>query len=205
MIPAHFTVAKNIILAEIPFFLALYLFVVAKTRTWLWWILCAVFIAFLPNAAYTLTDIIHFIGAVQSGTHSIAYLVFVLFPIYLLYMVINFQFYVISIQLAHNYIKQEGYLKLAKWFIPLIHFACAIGVYLGRVQRLESRNLFEKPLLVMKDVWVDMTNLHSLSLILLFFALFYGLYAIFAHINQRIWDKQFAPYWHAMQRVKQTS
>lgn len=204
MIPAHFTVAKNIVLAEIPFFLALYLFVIAKTRTALWWILCLVFIAFLPNSAYTLTDIIHFIGAVQEGKHSWAYLAFVLLPLYLLFMIVNFQFYVISIMLAQNYIRKEGYIRLAKWFIPLIHFACALGVYLGRVQRLESKNIIEKPLSVLKDVYIDLTSLPSLSLIIVFFVVFYGLYEVFAAVNRRIWKARFARYWDAIQEVKKT-
>lgn len=203
MIPAHFTVAKNLVLAEIPFFLSIYLFVIAKHRTFWWWVLCAVFIAFLPNAAYVLTDIIHFVGAVQEGKHSLWYLVLVLFPIYIFYIALNFQFYVISVMLAQRYIIKEGYSTLGKWFTPAIHFLCAIGVYLGRIERLNSQNLFEKPIMVVKDVIGDLTHLSSFALILLFFALFYGLYLLFAHFNMRIWNKKLAKYWQAIQAVKE--
>lgn len=202
MIPAHFTVAKNFVLAEIPLFLALYLFVFAKHRSWLWWILCAVFIAFLPNAAYVLTDIIHFIGAVQEGKHSTIYLILVLFPIYIFYIALNFEFYVISIMLAQQYIIKEGYPKLAKWFIPLIHILCAIGVYLGRINRLNSRDLFEQPIIIIKDLIGDLTHFLSFALILFFFLLFYGFYLVFAQMNILFWRRKLSKYWQAIMQVR---
>ncbi|MCY7295643.1 DUF1361 domain-containing protein [Alteromonas sp. a30] len=202
IIPAHFTVAKNILLAEIPVFLALYLFVFAQKRSIIWWLMCVTFVGFLPNAAYTLTDIIHFIGAIQSEAHSWVYLTFFLFPIYLLFIFINFQFYVVSIMLAQHYIQQEANNRLAKWFIPIIHFACAVGVYLGRIQRLESRAIMEKPITVLRDVAADFTHFPSVLLILFFFILFYGLYLLFAILNRYLWHRYCSPYWQAIEAVK---
>src|SRR5262245_32830462 len=56
--------AWNTMLAVIPFVLALTLFVPAsrRPRTPFWWIGLAAFVAFLPNAPYVLTDIIHLRG-----------------------------------------------------------------------------------------------------------------------------------------------
>ncbi|XOV80128.1 MAG: DUF1361 domain-containing protein [Aestuariibacter sp.] len=188
MTPAHFTVAKNIILAEIPFFLAVYLFVFARHRSLLWWCLAAVFVAFLPNSAYTVTDIIHFIAAAQDPKFESWYVYSVLLPLYLLYMVINFEFYVISIMLAQQYIGRHWTEGLAKLWVPVIHLLCAVGVYLGRVQRLNSTDIIERPLVVFHDLIVDLTSWHAILLTLGFFILFYGLYLPFCKLNRYLWQ-----------------
>lgn len=187
MTPPHFTVAKNIILAEIPFFLSLYLFVIARQRSLLWWLLAAVFVAFLPNSAYTVTDIIHFVAAIQDPAYSALYTWLVLLPLYLLYMVVNFQFYVISIMLAEQYIRREWSAKLALWWVPIIHGLCALGVYLGRVQRLNSTDIIERPLSVVRDLVVDFTSWHAITITVGFFVLFYGLYQPLSRLNCYLW------------------
>ncbi|MGL4883991.1 MAG: DUF1361 domain-containing protein, partial [Waterburya sp.] len=54
----------NLFLAFIPLALSFWLFVRRNIkRSLLWWIGLVVFIAFLPNAPYLLTDIIHLIDA----------------------------------------------------------------------------------------------------------------------------------------------
>lgn len=202
MTPVHFSVAKNIILAEIPFILAIYLFVIANQRNVLWWLLCAVFIAFLPNAAYTLTDIIHFIAAVKSPDYSSLYVFGVMLPLFVLYMFVNFQFYVISIMLAQHYIGKNWGQTIAIWFVPAIQFLCAIGVYLGRVQRLNSTDIATNPLIVFKDLYLDLTSLHPLMIIIGFFVLFYVMYLIFSKLNTKIWNAKFAKYWHAIEAMR---
>ena len=188
-VPVHFTVVINFILAFIPFVLAFYLFKVSHHRNVLWWLLSLVFIAFLPNSAYVLTDIIHFIAAVKSPQISDAYLIFVLIPFYSLFLLINFEFYVISIQWAEQYLKhfQQGF--LSKAFIPIIHLLAAIGVYLGRFQRLESSDIIHHPIIVFRDVLVDISGGKSLVIIMALFLLFYSLYEVFSRVNNAIKGK----------------
>ena len=58
----------NLFLAFIPLGLSFWLFRwQTKSRSLLWWIGLIVFIAFLPNAPYLLTDIIHLIEAIRAG------------------------------------------------------------------------------------------------------------------------------------------
>jgi len=53
----------NLFLAFIPLMLSFWLFLKrSKKRSLLWWIGLIIFIVFLPNAPYLLTDIIHLIG-----------------------------------------------------------------------------------------------------------------------------------------------
>ncbi len=184
--PVHFTVLINIGLAFIPFALAYYLFKGSRQRGFLWWPLSLVFIAFLPNSAYVLTDIIHFIAAAKSPDISLTYLIMVLVPLYLIYMVVNFEFYVLSIKWAHQYIKQKQWLLLAKVFIPAMHFLCAIGVYLGRFQRLESADIIRHPTIVFTDVSVDLLHVKSALIITALFILYYAFYQLFLYLNEKI-------------------
>ncbi len=202
MVTPHFTVAKNIILAQIPFFIAIYLFILARKRSLIWWLLAAVCLAFLPNSAYTITDVIHFIAATKEPSYSVWYVYLVLLPGYLLYMFVNFQCYTLSIQMAQAYIRQHWGNTPATWFIPVVHFLCAIGVYLGRVQRLNTTDIATDPLIVFKDLYYDLTHLHPLMMIVGFFVLFYLLYLAFAAFNMHIWDKHLAKYWQAIQKVR---
>jgi uncharacterized membrane protein len=188
-VPVHFTVVINFILAFIPFVLAFYLFKVSHHRSVLWWLLSLVFIAFLPNSAYVLTDIIHFIAAVKSPKISDTYLIFVLIPFYSLFLLINFEFYVISIQWAEQYLKHLQQGLLSKAFIPIIHLLAAIGVYLGRFQRLESSDIIHHPIIVFRDVLVDISGGKSLVIIMALFLLFYSLYEVFSRVNNAIKGK----------------
>lgn len=188
-VPVHFTVVINFILAFIPFVLAFYLFKVSHHRTVLWWLLTLVFIAFLPNSAYVLTDIIHFVAAVKSPDISTAYLLLVLVPFYTIFLLVNFEFYVISIQWADNYLKQMNQGLLSKLFVPSIHFLAAIGVYLGRFQRLESTDIIHHPIIVFRDVLVDISGGKSLLIIIGLFVLFYALYEVFSRINNKFAEK----------------
>ena len=185
-VPVHFTVVINFILAFIPFVLAFYLFKVSHHRSVLWWLLSLVFVAFLPNSAYVLTDIIHFIAAVKSPDISIAYLLLVLVPFYIIFLLVNFEFYVISIQWADRYLKHLNQGFLSKAFVPIIHLLAAIGVYLGRFQRLESSDIIHHPIIVFRDVLVDISGGKSMLIIIALFLLFYSFYEVFSRVNNVI-------------------
>jgi uncharacterized membrane protein len=58
----------NLLLAAIPVLLAWVLFRPARRRAALWWLGLAVFVAFLPNAAYVLTDAVHLMARTFSGS-----------------------------------------------------------------------------------------------------------------------------------------
>ncbi len=185
-VPVHFTVVINFILAFIPFILAFYLFKVSHHRSALWWLLALVFVAFLPNSAYVLTDIIHFIAAVKSPNISTPYLLLILVPFYTIFLLVNFEFYVISIQWADKYFAQVKRGLLSKAFAPTIHLLAALGVYLGRFQRLESSDIIHRPIIVFRDVLIDISGGNSLLIIIGLFLLFYGLYEVVSRVNNTV-------------------
>jgi len=189
MVPVHFTIVTNVVLAFIPFVLAIYLFKLSTQRNLLWWLLTVVFVAFLPNSAYVLTDIIHLLSAIKSPEISSAYLFFVLIPFYFIYLIINFEFYVLSVQFAQQYINKLNINWLAKLFIPAITLLSALGVYLGRFQRLESTDILQQPLMVFKDALLDLSHQSSALIIVGLFTGYYLLYYLVSHENKRWWRK----------------
>lgn len=195
-IPVHFTVMINIGLAVIPLILALMIFkkfnkpesFISKL---LWWLLCACFIAFLPNSAYALTDIIHFFAAVKSPEITLTYLLLVLVPFYLIYMLFCFECYVLSVQWSNSYFQASSLAKskigfIVKHYQMIIHFLTAIGVYLGRFQRLESADIVRNPWIVLQDVASDITHIKSLGIILLLFITFVVTSNIMIIINNKL-------------------
>ncbi len=55
----------NLFLAFIPLALSVWLFRFRRGSSWLWWLGFLVFYAFLPNAPYLLTDVIHLIDDIR--------------------------------------------------------------------------------------------------------------------------------------------
>ena len=189
MVPVHFTIVTNVVLAFIPFALAIYLFKISRQRSVLWWLLAVVFVAFLPNSAYVLTDIIHLLAAIKSPEVSRTYLLLVIVPFYLIYLIISFEFYVLSVQFAQQYINKLNISWLAKLFIPAITLLSALGVYLGRFQRLESTDILQQPLMVFKDTLLDLSHQSSALIIVGLFIGYYLLYYLVSHENKRWWRK----------------
>ncbi|MBD1844867.1 DUF1361 domain-containing protein [Cyanobacteria bacterium FACHB-63] len=183
----------NLFLAVIPLVLSVLLFrqvqlgnstlallggaIERRHRSPLWWLGVAVFIAFLPNAPYILTDIIHFVRWVQEGA-SIWTVALVYVPLFFLFLFAGFEAYVMSLLNVGYYLKQRG---LRRYIFPVelsIHLLSAIGVYLGRFLRFNSWNLLTH--------WTDVTNsvfeavlakepLLTIALTLIIFTVLYAL------------------------------
>ncbi|MBP0020357.1 MAG: DUF1361 domain-containing protein [Cyanobacteria bacterium SBLK] len=138
-------IALNLFLAFIPLALSIWLFKIAKSRSWFWWLGLLTFIAFLPNAPYVLTDTIHLINFIRSG-YSIWIITLILIPQYMLFITAGFGAYVISIMNLGDYLKQQG---KSRFIIPcelILHFLSATGIFLGRFQRFNSWDFLTKPM-----------------------------------------------------------
>lgn len=148
----------NLFLAFIPLLLSLLLFRWHRgSRTVLWWLALLVFIAFLPNAPYLLTDIIHLIRATRSGYSAWVLVVFVI-PIHVTAIFLGIEAYVLSVLNQGYYLRRQG---VGKFLIPaelLIHVLCAIGVYLGRFIRFNSWDLVTRPDMVLLTTLNEVTS-----------------------------------------------
>lgn len=187
----HFHLGWNLFLALVPLVLALWLFRHTERRGWLWWPLLFVFILFLPNAAYTLTDIIHFIDEVRFSEPelpewTVAYIVI---PKYVLFIFLGFQAHVISLMLFGDYLH---WIHRKRWIIPMetaLNFLCSIGVFWGRYLRFNSWDIVTGPQrLAAQAIRSFVANNFGTLMIIRYFVIITALYYLVKLIDLAVWD-----------------
>lgn len=159
----------NLFLAVIPLGLSVWLFRwQVFDRSPIWWLLLLVYIAFLPNAPYLLTDIIHLIQQAQA-VDSLWVVALIFIPIYTAVILGGFQCYVISLINQNYYLKRK---TLTQCILPLellTHALCSLGIYLGRFKRFNSWELVTKPKQILMTTVDDLNSSRSIAIILLTF------------------------------------
>lgn len=190
--------AWNTWLALIPLALAYFLFRGNPRRTLLWWLGTAVFIAFLPNAPYVLTDIIHLVRDIARG-YSIWTITLVLVPQYLLFMLVGFEAYVVAVIALGRYLRRQGLGGIVPVEV-LIHGLSAIGVYLGRFRRFNSWDLVTQPDAVVSTTLHHLANEQPLMIIAITFCVITVLYWLFKQVTLAL-----AWYWPRRQRLNRRS
>jgi uncharacterized membrane protein len=176
----------NLVLAGVPVALAIPLFTPGRQVTPLWWTGLAAFIAFLPNAPYVLTDVIHFTADVRS-TRSDLVVAFGLMPQYGLFFLAGFACYAVSLLRLERWLRFRGLAMGRVLAIELaIHALCTVGIFLGRVFRFNSWDLVTRP-----DAVVDVVHIPKPSsaviLLLTFIVLAGGTAALRAMILSVTW------------------
>jgi uncharacterized membrane protein len=173
----------NLFLAFIPLALSFWLFTqpyskrgskVAR-RSLLWWVGFLVFIAFLPNTAYLLTDIIHLIEAIRAG-YSIWITTLIFIPLHLFAIFIGWEAYVISLLNQSRYLERQGAKKFVLVSEILVHALCAVGIYLGRFLRFNSWDFVTQPNVVLVSTLDNLTSKKPLLVIIITFAVLTVLY-----------------------------
>lgn len=173
----------NLFLAFIPLALSFFLYRRRSLgRSLLWWVAFIVFIAFLPNAPYLLTDIIHLIRATRSG-YSVWIITLIFIPLHLFAILAGFQAYVIAVMNQSIYLKRIGLEKFVTGSELLTHLLCAIGVFMGRFRRYNSWDLVTDPGNVLLGTLNDLTSKRPLAVIVVSFVLLTVLYWITKQIN----------------------
>jgi len=159
----------NLFLAFIPLALSFWLFRrTIRRRSALWWLGLIVFIAFLPNAAYLLTDIIHLIQAIRAG-YSIWIITLIFIPLHLFAILVGWEAYVISLINQSYYLEQQGAKKFVFASEIMVHALSAIGVYLGRFLRFNSWDFVTQPDVILTSTVNDLTSKKPLLVIVITF------------------------------------
>ena len=181
---AQLKVVWWIVLAIISLAMSVFLFNRKRsTRTVLWWLGLVSFIAFLPNAPYVLTDIIHIIRGTGRGGLRIWVIALIFVPIHASAMIIGFEAYVISILNLVRYIKKNGD---AFWILPtelLIHALSAVGIYLGRFTRVNSWDLATDPTSILTLTLNTLTTKRPAAVVFVTFIILMVLYWIMKQIT----------------------
>jgi uncharacterized membrane protein len=152
-------------------------------RNGLWWLGLLVFIAFLPNAPYLLTDIIHLIRTARIEEIPAWVIALGVIPLHLLAILLGFEAYVISLLNLEYFLKGQGH---KAWSLPtegLLHALCAVGIYLGRFIRFNSWDLVTDPGNVLVITLNSLTAKRPLLVIFVTFMILTSLYWIFKQIT----------------------
>ncbi|MBI4783860.1 MAG: DUF1361 domain-containing protein [Oscillatoriophycideae cyanobacterium NC_groundwater_1537_Pr4_S-0.65um_50_18] len=160
----------NLFLAFIPLVLSFWLFrrKTIQKRSLLWWLVFVVFVAFLPNAPYMLTDIIHLIRGTRAG-YAMWLIILIFIPLHLMAILGGFEAYVVSLLNQGSYLKRQGAGQFVFWSEILAHALCAIGIFLGRFIRFNSWDLVTDPADVLTTTMNTLTSRQPLLIILLTF------------------------------------
>jgi uncharacterized membrane protein len=130
----------NTLLAWIPMVLAWGLFRGGGrgvSRSPLWWAGVVLFVLFLPNAPYVVTDLGHLrtdLALANRGGPAVT----AVLPVYLLLIGSGFLSYYLALERVRGYLGRVG---LEAWQLRVtvgLHALCAVGIFLGRWARLNS-------------------------------------------------------------------
>lgn len=149
----------------------------ARSRSVFWWLGFAVFMAFLPNAPYLLTDIIHFFNDIRN-TQSIWVLTLFAVPLYISVMTVGFGAYVLSLMSLGDYLKRQGARVMVLPVELFVHLLSAIGICLGRFERFNSWDLLTRLGDVLRQVLRYLTDPRDLVIIGISFVIVTGLYGL---------------------------
>jgi uncharacterized membrane protein len=135
----------NLFLALVPLLLARLLFGHRSRPRWVLVTGGTVFVAFLPNAPYVLTDVLH-LPQELSVTHGNHWLAAALVGQYLCLFATGFAAYVLSLVRLERWLSDHGVSRRAVFTVDLsLHALCAVGIVLGRVFRFNSWDLVTNP------------------------------------------------------------
>lgn len=135
----------NLFLALVPLALARFLFGHRERPRWVLIAGGAVFVAFLPNAPYVLTDVLH-LPSELAVTHGNHWLAAALVGQYLCLFATGFAAYVLSLVRLERWLTDHGTSRRTVLLVDLsLHALCAVGIVLGRVFRFNSWDVVTNP------------------------------------------------------------
>jgi uncharacterized membrane protein len=148
-----------------------------NSRSISWWLGLLVFIGFLPNAPYILTDVVHFYDAVRS-LQSVWAITLVIVPIYIIFIGVGWVAYVCSLLNVRKYLEKN---QLDRYIITAeltLHLLCAIGIYIGRFIRFNSWSLITAPRDFFRVLPAELIGKFPLVVILITFLIIMVMYSI---------------------------
>jgi uncharacterized membrane protein len=141
----------NLVLAAVPVALAVALFRAGRRHGAGWWLGTVLFVLFLPNAPYVLTDVVHLFDDVRSARSDLQLLGAYL-PVYAAFFAVGFGSYVACLDAARGHARDHGLGRRWPILETALHALCAVGIYLGRVVRLNSWTVFTRPQSVLGSI-----------------------------------------------------
>lgn len=142
--------AWNLVLALVPVALAFVLFTLTTRgaqparRTPVWWVGVVLFVLFLPNAPYLVTDLVH----LRADVHRIGPdgpVATTILPVYGALVVAGFLAYYLCLVQVRHYLTRAGLARYQGQVVLGLHALVAVGIFLGRWSRLNSWDAVTSP------------------------------------------------------------
>ncbi len=182
LISSNQRIIWNLFLAFIPLILSILLFRKSPERSPFWWLGFLIFIAFLPNAPYVLTDSIHLLEFIERN-YSTSIIILAIVPQYFLFIFAGFEAYVISLMCLRDYLEKQGQKQYIIACELMIHFLCAIGISLGRFERFNSWDFITQPLTLAKTIFHSLIDPWHIAAIATCFLVLIPLYRAIERVN----------------------
>lgn len=120
---------------------------------------------FLPNTIYMITDIVHLIHEWGRVTPMVKGILIVQFAIIEIVALVT---YIIGLEPFERILDTYKLSKHTRtWALIGFHFIIAFGMVLGRIERINSWDIFTHPVSVFSSVLTTATSLRHLSLFIL--------------------------------------
>lgn len=136
----------NLFLAVVPYLIssALAKTVWLKKQLLVLIVVLGIWLLFLPNSPYLITDLMH----IQHAKSSLSWLdPFMLFA----FAWNGLIFGLLSMHQVYQILSDQWNKTIAKRLLFVVVFLCGFGIYLGRFQRWNSWELFSDPIILLKD------------------------------------------------------
>ncbi len=160
-----------------------------NSRSIAWWLGLLVFISFLPNAPYILTDIIHFYRAVRN-IDSVWGITFVIVPIYVVFIGTGWFSYVFSLLNINKYLIRNHLDRYIVRTELILHLLAASGIFIGRFARLNSWTIITAPREFLRVLPQELIGKFPLVVILLTFLIILLFYSVSKFVIERPMPQQ---------------
>ncbi|WP_284653347.1 DUF1361 domain-containing protein [Flavobacterium terrisoli] len=165
----------NLFLAVIPYAITTHLLTLDFKNTSKFKILAitAIWLAFIPNAFYIITDLVH----LANSEGHIFWLDLIIVSSHAL---IGFAFGLMSLQHFEKLVWELTTARKVSLLIPVICFLCGIGIYIGRILRYNSWDIISNPL----DLAIDLFQM-AFSPKSMLFAIHFGVFIYFSFLIKK--------------------
>lgn len=138
--PGYLFLFWNLFLASIPLIVTWNLNTLKNrpVSNWKFWLFTGIWLLFLPNAPYLVTDLLH----LSYSSHRLIWFdTIVIFSFALTGLI----FTLISLQMMSDILRRKFGKNIERILISISIFASGFGVYLGRYQRFNSWDIIHRP------------------------------------------------------------
>jgi uncharacterized membrane protein len=128
---------------------ALLVAVRGRPRNPVWWVGLVLFVLFLPNAAYVLTDGLHLTRALREVDADWPAPLLLVAP-YALYTLLGVTSYGLSVWWAYDWARERSSPRVAAAGLAVLTVLVAGAIYIGRIEQIHSWAVFTEPAQVLE-------------------------------------------------------